>query len=196
MMMKLQKQFIRRAERVNNPSQEPRDTSETHSDCIKPNQFSSTLEARNDIGYLTPPSRCVSGVASSASQNLRGVEKWTKIHSAGCALSPSSYSILESQAGIHQNNGDHNGIPGYQRWNMWSVGSDNLIIWIYSIAICLAKYGTFLPPKTEVTCALSSRIYSKKLLTSSALVPKESGKMNGARHSPYLALVRNFGDCT
>lgn len=75
MMMKLKKQFIRRAERVNNPSQEPRDTLETHSYCIKPNQFSSTLEALTDIGYLTPPSRCVSGVASSASQNLRDCSK-------------------------------------------------------------------------------------------------------------------------
>jgi len=93
----------------------------------------------------------------------------------------------KSQAGIHQNDGDHNGSTGYQWWNMRIGVSDNLIIWIYSISICLAKYWTFFLPKAEVTCVLSSRIYSKKLLTSSALVPKKSGKMV-LDFNPFLPL--------
>ncbi|KAF9685261.1 hypothetical protein SADUNF_Sadunf03G0036300 [Salix dunnii] len=169
---------------------------------IKPNKFSSTLETLTDIGYPTPPSRCVSGVASSTSQNLRDCSKisqgqpqqesglrsssgYLKWRHSPCSLTSKLYGselgsdsflcnklddsrtetlkntctpstkavksfsqlirngrlqncihrglrsgrelILQvvpcfpprtpyckSQAGIHQNNGDHNGSPGYQ----------------------------------------------------------------------------------
>ncbi|KAL9387727.1 hypothetical protein Peur_020851 [Populus x canadensis] len=211
--MSIQETVYRRAERGNNPSQEPRDTPETHSDCIKPNQFSSTLEALTDIGFLTPPSGCLLGVASSASLNLRGCPKISLVQSqqesgllsssdyfnwrhSPCNFTPKLYgSELGSDSFLCNNLEDsmpetlkNTCTPGTKAVKSFSLNQKRASPKIYftlefikMMAIIMVALAT-----NDGICELW--IHSKKLLTSSALVPKKSGMMV-LDFNPFFTLV-------